>query len=77
MDEREPMAEAPAVAAGHARVVRVIAKPVLTRIQRTAVSGAVITRSEVASAGLLRRELRRDIDPLFLRAGMSLDGKAA
>jgi hypothetical protein len=57
MTESELWREALAAAAGHARAVRVIARPVLQRVERAAVSGAAISRSELASAGLLRREL--------------------
>jgi hypothetical protein len=57
MTEFELWREVLAAAAGHARAVCVITCPVMERVQRAAVSGAAISRSDLVSAGLLRREL--------------------
>ena len=57
MTESELWREALAAAAGHARVVRILARPVILKVQRAAVSGAAIARSEIAAAGLLSQEI--------------------
>jgi hypothetical protein len=57
MTKADVWREALAAAAGHARVARVLARPIMLRVERAVISGAAISRSELASAGLLSREL--------------------